>query len=263
MSNVSDRSSALTGYELLFVGLICFKNDKPGIRPVLLPDGRSPGGDIEPHYPYVVVDPEFVVEHRGWEKDDQEVQDFITEGLFRLPPCTLHVSGIDGKEPLDTKQHDVNIPSLLDADPKARLSLQPNAVVRLTITSGMLQAFRRPGLNEEDRRSGDVAAVALLSVNHPGEIRVTVDGGKRVIHVRAGSDVAIANVAFPRDPTKQDSHFAIYGQLTSTGTIADNAPAVPHDIPELPGTRYVYTIGLPINDGTAKCGVIGCCKPGG
>ncbi|MBV8517050.1 MAG: hypothetical protein JO197_06545 [Acidobacteria bacterium] len=272
MSEVESVSSADASvnqpksYDVLFVGLVCFVTEKDGVRPVLLPDGTAPTNeDIEPHFPYVIVDPQFILDRSGWETDDPDIAAFMEDGIFRLPKGVLQLNGIDGSG-LETSQHDQFVPSLRAADDTARLARHPNAIVELTLQSGKLQAFRRPGQSAAERESHDVAVVSLLTVDHGDEITVSVrsEEGNRLLRLKPGTDVAIANIALPVDETKTASHFPIYAQLVESRRLQDNARGIAPDAPELPGTRYVFSpeLGLPINDGTAKCGNQGCCpKP--
>jgi hypothetical protein len=257
-----------SSFDVLFVGLVCFLNSGPRKRRVLLPNGTTPpNDDIEPHFPYVIVKPEAILDQRGWDAPDP-VQEFTDIGMFRLPKCDLYVSEVDGRGSLDPRDHDAELPSLAGADPKVRIDEgKADAIARMTIGNGTLRAFRRPNRNEVDAASTDVAIVSVLSVEYDGEIEVKVvsDAGDRLLRLKPGTDVAIVNLAVPPDTTKKASHFPIYGALTDTGRIANNPEQVSPSTRSIPGDRYVFSLGLPINDGTSACGNQGCCvkKTGG
>jgi len=259
---------APSSFDVLFVGLVCFLNGDPKRRTVLLPNGTvPPNEDIEPHFPYVIVDPETIVDRQGWDAADP-VQEFTDIGMFRLPKCTLHISGTEGRGSLEAADHDTELPSLADADPKVRIDEgKADAIARMTIGNGTLRAFRRPNRDDEEAASTDVAIVSVLSVDYDGEIEVRVasDAGNRLLRLKPGTDVAIVNLAVPPDTTKSASHFPIYGALTDTRTIANKPARVSASARSIPGDRYVFSLGLPINDGTSACGNQGCCvkKTGG
>jgi hypothetical protein len=262
MAIVSKPVNQATQFKVLFVGLVCFLTDRTGSRPVLLPDGRDPGGEVEPHFPYIVVNPDAVIDRDGWETDDAEVSGFMQRGFFRLPQCTLNISGVDGKGPFDHAQHDGGVPSLIGADPRAQISRSPKAVVKLTISSGKLEAFRRPVQDDVDLQNDDVAVVSRLTVDYEDDIVIGVDGagGRRMLRLKPGTELAIANIALPPDTERHGSHFQIYAKLLTRSSLREQAQRVSRTVSPLPSDHFIFTSGrFGVNDGTARCGNQGCC----
>jgi len=253
-------------YELMFVGLVCFLNQDNGAskaRLALLPDGTNPGLNVQKHFPYIVVNPGAVVQKSGWDTNDANLTALMNHGAFRLPKCTLQISGTENGANLDPMQHDLHVPKLIAADPTVKIDPNtPNAIAKLRISSGKLEALRRPNSNVTDT---DVAVISRLTVSHTGDIVVTAtptEGGQqRTLRLKAGTPIALANVAFP-STNGTAPHFPIYGRITKSGTIANNPQKIPaNTLPQAAGTQTIFQLGIQINDGTAACGNQGCCRP--
>jgi hypothetical protein len=240
------------GYSIVFVGLICFV-DQDNSRIVLLPDGMNPPQDVQRHFPYAVVKPDDVIEKAGWDTNNAELMEL---GMFRLPKCSLTITGSNEGGDFGHKQHDDNVPRLKALDKTVQIDPNTaNAIVRLTISSGTLEARRRPNSGAQT----DVAIISRLKVPYAGEITVSVNGGERMLRLKPGTEIAVANLAVPSTPGTK-SHFPIYAGLTKTGVIKGTPTANP-SIPEIETTQHIFTLPFQINDGTAACGNVGCCKP--
>src|ERR1043166_5033793 len=98
-------------YTVQFVGLVCFYREKGG-REALLPDGRNPGGGIDPHFASIVVRSDSVEEANGWNG-----QADLRRGTFELDPCSISIEGAETAGALDTSAHDGKIPQLRALDP--------------------------------------------------------------------------------------------------------------------------------------------------
>lgn len=259
-----------TTYDILFVGLVCFLTKEKGDRLVLLPDGTNPGPETTPHFPYMVVDPSSIVEANGWEGLSEQLQALANDGMLRLPKCTISIDGVNNGKGLNTKQHDQDVPKLADVDNTVQIDADnADAIVRLNVASGVLEAYRRPETEEDDDDANDPSDVAIISrlrVEHEGEITVKVtpsDGPERILRLKPGTDIALANVAFP-DTGEGREHFSIYGKLLTAGTINPaRRQRISQSIPRLSADHHIFSFPVPITDGGSQCGNQGCCRTSG
>lgn len=254
------------GYKVLFIGLACHLNngkEKDGRR-VLWPDGSNPSSMVTPHYAYIAVDPDSILDKSGWYPVDATQEDLMNTGLYRLPKCTISMTGADKGSGVDTTDHDAFLPKLDAADP--RNEIDPNdvdAIAEMTIRNGKLTALRTPEMERVGNRVA-AAAVSQLEVPHIGEITVAVTpekGAQRTLRLMPGTTVAIANIAFPDEGTGVE-HFSIYGRLTRTRTLHGRAALIPDTVGVLPTDHHLFTLGVAITDGRPDCGVQACCSPG-
>jgi len=118
-------------YKVQFVGLVCFYREENG-RQALLPDGRNPGDDIEPHVATIEVAPEDVLASSGWEENAD-----TAHGRYLLPPCSIEMDGTDLEQPtpgaLDTSQH--KLPRLTDSDPN--FEIDPDRAETASVTCSL------------------------------------------------------------------------------------------------------------------------------
>jgi hypothetical protein len=208
-----------------------------------------------------VIDPNDVEDDSEWPVS-AEAADLRTLGLYELPKCNLQFSGIDDGFGLVAPTHENDLPSLAMADPSQPVDRNsPHAVVRVRLSSGKLEAFRSPDSPVDKPENS--AIISRLQVAYAGPIVVVANGlreGVRRMTVKAGKNIAVANIGFPDAGTGRH-HFPIYGFLTASKTIADNPQPVNPAIPQLdPNEHHIFRLKLPINDGTAACGNQGCCK---
>jgi hypothetical protein len=246
-------------YDVLFIGLICFLK---GDREALMPDGRTPPDGVAPHNPYIVVDPSSITGRRGWETTDPQSIAFMERGIFTLPKCRVEMTRATEVGKLNASHHDKFVPKLIDSDPNVRVDPRTaRTVVRIKIGSGTLEALRTPTAEPED---DDVAIITRLRVEHGGPIVVTVHGegekDPRILELAAGTDIALANVAFPHSTVDTGDHFQIYGRLTVKGEIGTPRRVAPR-VPRLEPTHTIFGLGIPISDGKTPCGTQGCCPP--
>jgi hypothetical protein len=258
ISSVESQSASVeAGYAILFVGLVCFVNERKE-RLVLLPDGRSVQG-VTPHSPSIIVDPASVLASAGWPANERD-EGFRQSGIFELSECTLEVTGANAGGFFDTKQHDAVIPRLKAADPNAEIDpATAEAVVRFNISSGTLEAFLTPDPNPLDPT--DAAVISKLHVDYQDEITVKANGKtpERTLLLKPGTEIALANLVLHDDGTIGADHFSLYGQLTTTKTIHGAPPKPSPNTPPLPKKHHVFDFGFGIFDGGVKCGNTGCC----
>jgi hypothetical protein len=251
-------------FDVLFVGLTCFMRDE---RLALMPDGRTPprdkdGREVAPHFPYVVVDPAAITDKSGWDTEDEQLLDFMARGIFRLPKCRVEIQPANTPGNLDAEQHDRFVPKLSASNENLRVdSRKANAVVRFEIRRGTLETRRSPTALRDDT---DVAMVSRLRVEYDGPVVVEVyEKGvekPRTLSLQPETNVVLANISFPQDLMKRGSHYSIYGQLDANRTVGAAVPMAP-PVPNIESNYHIFTLGLPFNDGTASCGVQGCCPP--
>lgn len=239
-------------YKVQFVGLVCFYREN-GARQALLPDGRQPAGDIEPHAASIEVAPEDVLEVSGWNGSED-----AAHGRYLLPPCSIELEGADVPGSLDTSLHDDYVPRLAQIDPNFEIDPdRAETIARLRVRRGVLQAFRIPG---------GTATISQLDVPHDGEIQVRVtprDGSpERRLRLRPDTEVLIANMAesgYLQDTPKalHDNHFRIYEKLSTRPVTLHE----PESIPEVPPSQSQHATFLrrePIALST-DCTNTGCC----
>lgn len=236
-------------YMVQFVGLVCFYQ-QPGAREALLPDGREPGAGIEPHYGSIHVAPDAIVKTSGWNGDAD-----LRRAMFTLPPCSISIEGADANGQLDTSRHDRALPQLRQIDHNFEIDPdRAETIARVPIRNGVLTAHRIPGGS---------AAISQLVVPHDGDIRIRVtprDGSEeRTIDLRAGTEIAIANMAHGGYLTDEphDNHFKIYEKLSVRPVSLHDPTNVP-DVPPSASRHALFTRPGPIGLST-NCTNTGCC----
>lgn len=237
-------------YKVQFLGLVCFYREG-NTRLALLPDGRTPGNGIDPHYATIVVDPDLIEGTTGWDDVDMD-----EEGVFPLSPCRISIEGSDAPGTLDVSGHN-GLPQLSQINPDFKIDPdRAQTIARMRITQGRLTAYRMPDAE---------AAVSELDVPHEGSVTITVKAEKggspdRTIRVKNGAEIVISNMA--RDVYKKgehrDGHFKIYEKLaaqpaplTEPTTIAANLSVLKSNNPLL---RSRKPVGLYVS-----CSNTGCC----
>lgn len=197
-------------YKVQFVGLVCFYHGED-MRWALLPDGRNPGGDIEPHQPSILIASDAIEESHGWGDGVPDANGKITP-----PPCTLMLEGANTPGPLDSAQQDARLPHLREIDASFEIDLeQAEAVLRMPIRQGTLTASIVPGGS---------ALISELVVPHDGPITITAtpaDGSpSRTLRLKPGTEILIGNMAeggiySQVQPGHHFRHFQIYEKLSS------------------------------------------------
>jgi len=237
-------------YKVQFVGLVCFYRER-GARLALLPDGRKPDHGIDPHYGMVVVPADSIEQMTGWGGVD-----IRERGYFPLEePCEVVIEGADMAGELDVDEHE-GLPQLRQIDPKFEINLDcAETIARVSIRQGKLKSYHIPG---------GKAVVSELVVPHEGSIGVTVkekDGQERFIRVKAGTEIAITNMArgdVYRRKDSHDGHFRIYEKLSVRKDVSLKEPETVPALTELSSRNPVFggrgPIGLYIN-----CSNTGCC----
>jgi hypothetical protein len=243
-------------FDVLYAGLVCFQKNS---RIVLMPDGTNPPTDVPPHWPFIIVDPGGVTDSVGW---DDNVLYHTVNGIYDLKKCEIKITvATNAQGPLYAAQHDTYVLNLSDADPNFKPHPNPNAIVKTTVGTGTLELFRRPGGSTGD----NISTISRLRVPYTGAITITAkfdtEASARTLVLKPLTDIALANLAYPRDFSKKGNDFLIYGELAQSGTIA---PPSSLKAPKLPviGKKYqIFNLHMPVGDGGAMCGTSGCCPP--
>jgi hypothetical protein len=251
LSEAESKEEKGMAYKVQFVGLVCFLRENGG-RHVLLPDGRDPGPDIDPHFASIVVAPEAVEKAIGWEGDDNALR-----GWFALPPCSLSIEGTDTTGTLDTSAHDGLLPELKRIDPNFEIDPdRAKTIATLHVRQGTLTAYAIPGGS---------AAMSQLDVPFDGTIHVTVtpaDGSAaRTLRLAPGTEIALANMARGgyAAADEQTNHFQIY-KVLSTNPVSLTEPSSIAAMDESPSAHMLFTRATPIGLNTG-CSNTGCCSP--
>ncbi|HEV7486704.1 MAG TPA: hypothetical protein VGQ65_13585 [Thermoanaerobaculia bacterium] len=245
------------GFDVLFAGLICFAREPD--RVALFANGVQPADpNVVPHFPYLIVEPFRINTESGW-----GTQTYGSKGIYLLPRCRVEISGATTAGHLDPKPHDENTPRLFEVDPTIKIDpATADAIVRVNPRNGVLEALRHPDKNRDD--PDNVGIISRLRVeNYSTPITIDVWEGTtrtRTMTLRPNTDIALANIGFPLMAGKTGNHFSIYGALTKGGTIKDHPKKSPN-VTVIRRQYYVFTLPLPIADGTAMCGTSGCCPP--
>lgn len=220
-------------YTVQFVGLVCFLRDRGG-RIALLPDGRTPDDNIDPHYGSIVVEPTTVQKTTGWDNVEG-----VGPGTFPLDGCDLTIQNADVPGTLDASEH--RLPQLRDIDPNFEIDpARAQTVAKLQVRQGTLKARLIPGGS---------AIISELDVQHDGPIEITVqpdDGSPaRTITVAPGTEIAVTNMArgniyrqkerSQRTPGHDGHHFKIYEKLSTNRVNLFDPAALP---PALESTSH-------------------------
>lgn len=201
-------------YKVQFVGLVCFVHESD-MRWALLPDGRNPGDDIDPHFPSIMIAKDSIEDANGWNSDGPDAR-----GKILPPPGTLVLEGADVPGALNDTQQGEMLPHLTDSDTKFQIDLdRAKAVMRIPIRQGTLTARTVPGGS---------ALISELEVSHDGPITLTLspaDGSPaQTLRLKPGTEVLIGNMAAQGiyDRAQPDSHFRhfqIYEKLSTVPVV--------------------------------------------
>jgi len=243
------------GFDVVFVGLILFaKRD----RVALFPNGLVPAKSVTPHHPYLVVNPKRVSKEVGWEGVDQALKDL---GIYQLPACRIDISGATTGGGVDGSQHDRDVPKLVDVD--KTIVIDPSkALIQVNLRNGELEALRHPDSLPTDPDVAIISRLRVTDYTNPITIDINETGTKtRSLEIQAYTDIALANIGFPKDPKKLGDHFSIYGALTKKGTISGKSPTTSPVVTKIHRGYRIFELNIPISDGHAQCGSQGCCPP--
>jgi len=259
VKNKSNSEPAKDFFDVLFVGLFCFKRDA---RLAVMPDGTQPDDPtIPPHVPFLVVDPEGVNtdQSSGWDGNDPAL---TADGIYTFGKCTIDITKATTRGDLDAEQHDEHVFNLVDADKSYRFAgAGAKTIAEIVIGQGTLKLFKRPDANSVAR---DAGTVSRLRVSHDGDIVVTVavegEQNPRILALKPGTDIAIANSLLALDPEKTGDPFALFGRIAKSGTIERREPVRLQRVPAIGGNYQVFRLGRPVGDGSGGGGA-GCCPP--
>jgi hypothetical protein len=236
-------------YKMHFLGLVCFYRESDA-RQVLLPDGRDPGSNIDPHFPSIIVDPASVESIDGWDSDGE-----TQRGIFALPKCTLVVDGIDKPGTLDVSSHDGSLPQLRQINPD--FAIDPDraqTVVRLTVRQGNLTVHAVPG---------GTALMTQVIVPHDDAITIKVspgDGSSCTLRLAPATEILLGNMAtggIYANRRQVDGHFRIYEKL-SVRPVSLREPDTLPAADALKSEHWFFRLARPISL-TASCTNTGCC----
>lgn len=255
----SKSESAKDYFDVLFVGLFCFKKQD---RLAVMPDGTQPDDPtVPPHVPFFVVDPKGVDASKtiGW-----PTSTLTDEGIYRFAKCTIDITKATTPGVLHSSQHDDddNGLNLVDADKTYQFAgAGAKTIAEIRLGQGTLEMLRRPDAESVARDSG---TVSRLRVPHDGEIIVTVavegESKPRILALKPGTDIAIANSLLELDPSKKGNPFTLFGRIAKTGKV-DPPSSVPRSkLPVISGNYQVFKIKRPVGDGGGGGGVK-CCPP--
>jgi len=238
-------------YSTVFVGLACFVKQADGSRLVMLPDGRHPGGHIEPHFAHIAIKNDDIVDKSGWRGGAPD----STLPVTRFPIKTdsvVSISGLNG----------AGAPDLTFPDQGATFPKLPGfhivpekaeTIARFPIAHGRLEA----------RRFAQTAIVGLVTVeDHAGNVTITATpkkGKPRKLVVKDGTQIAVLNVSNSgTEPlVEEDRHFHIYSKLDVNRTPLNSLETSPTAPPLNSNHPLLKSL-----DGTfpgADCSVSGCC----
>lgn len=260
MGSEEPRSAGSKSYfDVLFVGLICFKRQE---RVAVMPDGRAPDDpSVQAHYPFLVVDPKDMIkaESSGWDGNDPA---HTQQGIYTFSKCTIQITKATtkvGGGPV-ADQHDAQIPKLVDIDSSFEYATTGASIIAtISLGQGTLEVLRRPDHKSQDR---GVGSVTRLRVPHNDKtfVTVTVEGEAqpRVLALEPGGDVAIVNGYLAEDPAKTGDPMTLFKKIAKNGTFSVNTPPVLGPSVPVIGENYqVFKINLPIKIADNP----GCCPP--
>lgn len=238
-------------YTVQFVGVVCFFRQN-GSRVALMPDGR----DFDPqHEVRIVVNPRRIIPGgtSGWNRNRADE----LRGIFRLPRCTVRMSGIDQAGPLNSSAQDPFLPRLQVLNPAFQIDpASPGIAATMNIRQGTLGAFLYPGADPTPTTS----VISQLDVNHDGPITITVTpetaGGVRTIQLRPGTEIVIANESIEDGPPRD--HFNLYDRL---GRVAGPSVGMtpPTTDPTVPRSTSNHHYFASLQNGDDSCPNTGCC----
>jgi hypothetical protein len=240
---------AMAGFDVLFVGLFCFKKDA---RQAVMPDGRTPDDPaIPPYIPFLVVDPKDIQSSSGWDGNDPAR---TAQGIYTFGKCTISITRIADVGPIDTSQHDKNVAKLAEIDTGFNFNSSGEIITTIPFQQGTLELLRRP--------DQDNANVTRLTVDYDGDIAVSihVDGepNARILNLKPRSAVAIANLPLPPVKALQNGNPAkLFGKIATSGTFNSPNPIHVPGMPAIGANYQVFKVGLDIS----ASGPGGCCPP--
>jgi hypothetical protein len=257
-------------YTIDFLGLIYFYNLGDEGRLVMLPDGRVPPPNVQPHSAsFFIEESNIVAEPNWWQANPNQKLKSIHVVEFPIPePSQITISGMEpaagnaGCWPFKPKFDGTGLTKLNNLnkiDPELDITPEyARTIAQMPIRRGKLESFLFGGGDEED--SPDAAAVARLTVNgHSGPVTITArttKGMEKTFTVKNGTEIILSNTSDLFAPHEGKSHFRLYGRLDKNGKDdkLDPPPDAPSGLRELDST-HPYLLAL---DGVANLGEPGC-----
>jgi hypothetical protein len=251
-------------YIIHFVGLVHFLDRGRDGKLAMLPDGRS-HPDISPHNTSFFIQNDDIVECDGWWKPEPN-PDMDEEGVteFRVRrPSKITISGMEstgkGCWPFGSKLDTSGLQRLPELANEKGLRIVPGwaaTMVQMPIRQGKLASFLFLG---EEHGAG----VSTLTVSdHSGPVtilaRLDSSGGFRVLKLRDGAEIALANTSdlFTEERDGDENHFRLYGLLDVDRREDTLEP--PPDPPHLPPLQFDHAYLRYIEEHTGTVGGSGC-----
>lgn len=267
-------------YKVDFVGLVHFSRMGRKEPLLMMPDGRNPGGRIDPHYAGVWVHRDQVADGRGWWPLVAQNSELEANGVVEyriMEPSRIAISGQDAGV-IDATNFTGKFPVLKERAPGIVINpKEARTIAQIDIRQGILTAL--------EVRS---AIIADLNVrDHRGPIRITAtpfrerafaDGTTEkvlVLNDLPADDMAggldrffIAN--FSNKPAVINDagadHFQIYKHLDSGGKVGRLKTPTTGDIQALNADRFFsnHPFGQHLRGGFgevdgSQCSITGCC----
>jgi hypothetical protein len=265
----------MSGFNIYFIGLINFFDTNSG-KLALIPDGRSPDGNIAPHFAsFAIEDEHLEKDQTKWWASQQltSVQHKQVTQFSIAEPSRITISGVSGSgcRPfqrgggVNSANHDPYIPKLRVIDPAIRIIPEKACTIaQMPINSGVLEAFFF-GKAPDGKKHAIVSRLAVDGYDGPITITATTDkcGMTRKIVLKPESDIVLVNISSPFDPHDgEENHFRIYGQLDvnrKNDKLAE--PDGEPDITQLPFTNRYLDLIIPKGGifPLPNCSYTGCC----
>lgn len=263
MSNTSETTPSpeiATSYQVQFIGLACFLNEKDGKR-VLLPDGSDPAKHPTPHIATISVASGSLAGAPNWPAAD--ILDDHIQIQFRFPPSVIVVEGADQPGTLDATQQEPLLPKLPASAPGIQIDPKTaHAIGEIPIRQGILKAFLMPGTPAN--KNG--ALISQLEVQYAGNITITATprngaaGDVRSITLKPGTEIAFINASRGVDMGDESDHFNIYAELAVKPTTFALSKVFLKKIPPPSPSEHATFKAPHLIGSSVRCSNTGCCS---
>lgn len=244
-------------YHVVCVGLVCLVREEGGGRLFMMPDGRTPEQDVDPHFPRMWVEASRITDSFGWASGVQLVGNMAR---FDLPKCEIEFVGANQEPPATLDIDESGLPRLHTLDSNSVIDpATAAAVVKFTVRRGRLNVFRMPGDNDDD---DSVPVVSRFEIPDDAPVRIIVrpvDGtDERELELLPGTGLVVTNASDPT-PVPRGDHAVIYSKLTTvpvdlSGLRNFSSAGVPRLESDHPFFRLAGGVGL-----GPECSNTGCC----
>lgn len=209
------RKEGAMGYDVQFIGLMCFQPNPGGRgRRVLLPDGRFPEDRrVSPHIASISVWKKDLRSFEGWPDHQVNSDPWETEFVFGPSTIALPFSRSEAATYTEAALF-ADIPNLSGMSRTFQIDYErANWVGSVVVEQGNIRAVRLPGVSR-------APLIGELQVDYDEEIAITVTARKgwpdRRIVLAPGSEIALINTSRGLPPRSDNlDHFKIYEELSS------------------------------------------------